>query len=352
MPAQSYLPYTYLIGWTQYNKWYYGVRWKNISEKRHPEDDLWHHYFTTSKKVPLARTILGEPDVIQIRRKFNSVKEAQDWEHKVLRRMKAAHRFEWLNQTDNKAIPVTEEIRKKLSLCNRGVNNASTTLTEEQVIELYHAVGPMKDLEKKYDNVTGGQIRCIKRKESFRNITKNITEMPGMTGGRKPYQILPVDIIKKAYLETGTFEYFFEKYNMTYSVINNIKTRKTYLNDTKNLGEPGEITKKYQNRKNPHKSTLSGKITHKSKHKSLEEIWNQFQINRTDITHLDYSHLDPSITRPRQIVFHLLEGTAKPPKCSECDNDTKFHKHNYSETCCATECITKRKRKNKLLRKG
>lgn len=39
-----YIPFTYLIGWSKYDKWYYGVRFA----KGCNPDDLWNTYFTSS----------------------------------------------------------------------------------------------------------------------------------------------------------------------------------------------------------------------------------------------------------------------------------------------------------------
>ena len=88
MSAQKYLSYTYLIGWSKQNLWYYGARWHDKLKYHRPEDDLWVHYFTSSEYVKETREKHGEPDVIQIRRKFLSKKEAPIWESKVLTRMK------------------------------------------------------------------------------------------------------------------------------------------------------------------------------------------------------------------------------------------------------------------------
>ena len=94
------LPYTYLIGWPEYNIWYYGLRY---AKKCHPSD-LWTTYFTSSKYVKQARQKYGEPSVIEIRKTFESVEQAQKWEHKVLRRMNVVNEEKWLNKTDNKCI--------------------------------------------------------------------------------------------------------------------------------------------------------------------------------------------------------------------------------------------------------
>jgi hypothetical protein len=95
-----YQPYTYLIGWSTLNKWYYGVRYAKTC---HPSD-LWKSYFTSSKHVKQFRKINGEPDVIQIRKIFNCSDAARQWEHKVLNRMNVKSSIIFLNQSSSKAI--------------------------------------------------------------------------------------------------------------------------------------------------------------------------------------------------------------------------------------------------------
>lgn len=90
-------PYTYLIGWSALDKYYYGVRYaKNCNPL-----DLWVKYFTSSKKVKEYRSIYGDPDIVQIRKTFNSIDEARLWEHKVLKRLDVINSDKWLNNTNN-----------------------------------------------------------------------------------------------------------------------------------------------------------------------------------------------------------------------------------------------------------
>lgn len=92
-----YTPYTYLIGWSTHNKWYYGVRYaKNCNPS-----DLCKTYFTSSKHIKQFRKEYGDPDIIQIRKKFNDVEKAILWEHKVLKRLKVNITEKWINQTYN-----------------------------------------------------------------------------------------------------------------------------------------------------------------------------------------------------------------------------------------------------------
>jgi hypothetical protein len=88
------MAYTYLIGWSEHNKWYYGVRY---AKKSNPTD-LWKKYFTSSKYVKDFRAEFGEPEVIQVRKKFSSDESALMWEYKVLRRINAVKSNMWLNR--------------------------------------------------------------------------------------------------------------------------------------------------------------------------------------------------------------------------------------------------------------
>jgi hypothetical protein len=92
--------YTYLIGWTNLNKWYYGVRFA----KKSKPSELWRTYFTSSKYVKEFRLLHGEPDVIQIRKTFLIKEEAIQWESKILTKMDVIHNPKWLNRTNNQAI--------------------------------------------------------------------------------------------------------------------------------------------------------------------------------------------------------------------------------------------------------
>ncbi len=95
-----YVPYTYVIGWKNINKWYYGVRFaKNCNP-----NDLWNPYKTSSKTVKKYILNYGNPDTIQIRKTFDSSEKARLWENKVLKRLKVIGNDKWLNKTDNISI--------------------------------------------------------------------------------------------------------------------------------------------------------------------------------------------------------------------------------------------------------
>jgi len=93
----STIPYTYLIGWSTINAWYYGVRY---AKKCHPSD-FWTTYYTSSGNVVKLINEYGNPDIIQIRKTFDSVNAARKWEHKVLRRLGCVNDPKFINKTDN-----------------------------------------------------------------------------------------------------------------------------------------------------------------------------------------------------------------------------------------------------------
>lgn len=88
------MKYTYLIGWSKLDKWYYGSRY---SKSANPKD-LWVTYFTSSNYVKNFRKINGEPDIIQVHKIFSCRNKCLLYEDKVIRRMKMVHSNKWLNK--------------------------------------------------------------------------------------------------------------------------------------------------------------------------------------------------------------------------------------------------------------
>lgn len=121
------MAYTYLIGWSNLNKWYYGVR---FSKKSKPSE-LWVSYFTSSKHVKKFRKDNGEPDIIKIRKIFDSREKAILWESKVLKKLRVIENEKWINKSDNKAIcpeaaypKWDEKSRKKASNTHKGMKRS------------------------------------------------------------------------------------------------------------------------------------------------------------------------------------------------------------------------------------
>lgn len=111
--------YTYLIGWSSLNVYYYGVR---TAARCRPESDLWIQYKTSSEYVKQFTRINGEPDVVQVRQRFDSPKKALLWEHKTLRRMNVMNRDDFLNKSIGNGVftSADPEVAKKISESCKG----------------------------------------------------------------------------------------------------------------------------------------------------------------------------------------------------------------------------------------
>lgn len=102
-----YKPYTYLIGWSEHNKYYYGVRWANTCA---PENDLWKEYFTSSNIVKEFRKSYGEPDIVRIDKIFDNKDDAINYEYNYLLENNAIKSNSWLNEG---AFPVFDNTGRK-----------------------------------------------------------------------------------------------------------------------------------------------------------------------------------------------------------------------------------------------
>ena len=92
------IPFTYLLKFKQTGQVYYGVRYR---EGCNPSE-LWATYFSSSKVVKSMIAEFGKDCFdFEIRKKFNTKKEARDWEQKVLIRMNAANHPKFLNRSNN-----------------------------------------------------------------------------------------------------------------------------------------------------------------------------------------------------------------------------------------------------------
>ena len=123
------MAYTYQIGWTQHNKFYYGGRWaKDCSP-----DDLWTSYFTSSKHVKAFRKEHGEPDIIQVRKVFNDADKCKLHENTVLKKLNVLNNDKWLNKNINGMFlpggPMSEETKhKKVASFKRTMQGRGTRI--------------------------------------------------------------------------------------------------------------------------------------------------------------------------------------------------------------------------------
>jgi hypothetical protein len=88
-----YKPYTYALGWSKLNMWYYGVRY---AQKCYV-GDIWVTYFTSSTLVDEFVKNNGNPDIIKICKTFENINDAKAHEHKFLTRVRAKTNPKFIN---------------------------------------------------------------------------------------------------------------------------------------------------------------------------------------------------------------------------------------------------------------
>jgi len=104
--------YTYLIGWSSINRWYYGCQYGKNSNP----NNLWTNYFTSSKVVKDCRTKYGEPDIIEVRKTFSDKNKCLDWEHRVLEKLNVSEQIKWLNKKSGTGKSITTTVNVKCSV--------------------------------------------------------------------------------------------------------------------------------------------------------------------------------------------------------------------------------------------
>lgn len=127
----THIPYTYLIGWSEKDLWYYGVRY---AKDCHP-DDLWTRYFTSSHYVQKLRETIGEPDVVQVRRLFDSAESATRWESKVLTRLKVTESIRWVNKHSNKGFLWDDDMKEKRKATYVRIYGVESPIQSESIKE-------------------------------------------------------------------------------------------------------------------------------------------------------------------------------------------------------------------------
>lgn len=190
------IPYTYLIGWSNKNLWYYGVRYAHSCDP----SDLWVKYKTSSRYVKECTNLYGDPDVIEVRRTFTTKVAAKNWEDVVLRRLNAVYDDKWLNKANLnsfKSVIMTDEIKENISLAkkssktsnikrrciNDGENHRYIPITDELPSGWFEGMSEKRNKQNKENrhnqlkNQTEEQIKEIGRKISSK--TKGKSKPPG-----------------------------------------------------------------------------------------------------------------------------------------------------------------------------
>jgi len=165
----DYVTYTYFIGWSKLGLFYYGSRY---GKGCHPSD-FWQTYFTSSKRVAEVRAEHGDPDIIQIRKTFDTAEKAMLWEKHVLRRMKVTSRKDFLNETMGNMPTMkdkkhSEETKAKMSVWQKGQKKP-----EEAVRKMIASLTGKKLSDEARANQSKGHIGLEFSEEHCANIAKS-----------------------------------------------------------------------------------------------------------------------------------------------------------------------------------
>ena len=169
--------FTYLLGWSKQEKFYYGVRYKDGCG---PET-LGTSYFSSSVHVKQFIKDHGLPDIVEIRKTFDRKIDAKLWENEVLRRLKVTSKDRWLNVSSNhfKDIVMTEDIKKKIS---------SAKLAKKRRLKMYTDgivnIGvPLGSLPP--DGFLPGVTKTDKQRAHIDKLNKSLTREKRLAAGKK-----------------------------------------------------------------------------------------------------------------------------------------------------------------------
>lgn len=157
---------------------YYGVRYKLNGKTT----DLFTTYFTSSKYVKQYMTDFGLPDVIEVRKKFDTALDAKRWEERVIDKGKLFSKENWLNCGNNgsfKNIIMDDEMKMKISNA-RKKNYIPRTVYNNGIKEIH-----LKLDESVPDGFFSGVLMTPKRLAHIEKITKGLSIETRKAGGVK-----------------------------------------------------------------------------------------------------------------------------------------------------------------------
>ena len=217
------IPYTYLIGWTKHNAFYYGVRYSGTC---HPSD-LWVSYFTSSNSVKKFRAEFGEPDIIQVRKTFSSTSKARTFETKVLRRIKVKIRKDFLNKVDKPCpsflggrhsietkakmrasahrTPRSQEVRDKISVGNKGRVHSLN-----EVLKMKNSLTGYKHTNQAKENMSSSRIGLKPSSETKSKMSQASARGNHVRAVRCQYDGKSFDCLVDAVDYSGTTRHFVE----------------------------------------------------------------------------------------------------------------------------------------------
>lgn len=200
-------PYSYLIYQISTGKYYYGIRWKNVTKlNKTPLEDFWIGYKTSSGNIKKEIKENGIDDFeVSLRQTFDTIEEADAWEKKFLRKVKALkNQNKWWNGnvgTNKVATPIG---RKKISERHKGVPKSEDHKNKIRASNMGKNKGRIQTEEhrRKNSEANSGKNNPMYGKpcspERAANISKAKKGKPAHNKGKKVTDKETLDIIKKA----------------------------------------------------------------------------------------------------------------------------------------------------------
>ena len=210
--------YTYLIGWSHLNMWYYGSKYGADANP----STFWLNYWTSSKYVTNYRKEHGEPDIRQIRKIFGEDHhKCRNHEFRLLRRLRLDKNIRFLNKSiggstfsaAGKAVAMCSKTETILGLIdiddsrwltgeiyrpNRGKANAmcSKTGSELGLIDIDDSrwltgeiYSPNRDKANAVNSITGSYIGVIKLSDPRWASGEIISQFSGKSNDKSPAKI-------------------------------------------------------------------------------------------------------------------------------------------------------------------
>lgn len=154
-----YLAYTYFVCNKNTNQFYYGSRYHNIKLNRHPEEDFWIHYFTSSKNIKKLIEEFGKESfefkiILKDSNYMNCYWYEQDLIKNNISNNLCINRHYIDSATSSKVfstagVPCSDETKLKISIANTGKSQSIASNNKRSLKTKGISTGPKSLVHKK-----------------------------------------------------------------------------------------------------------------------------------------------------------------------------------------------------------
>ena len=164
-------PYTYLLKHIPSNTYYYGVRY---AKGCHPSE-FWIKYTTSSIYINKMIEQFGkESFVFEIRKTFDEIETARLWETRVLKKINAVTRQDFINRTDNISISNDDAERGRRNRISSEAHKAAVSIVGKSNAGKKHS---LQTKEKVSASLIGNTRRTGKKDSEYTRLKKSISKI-------------------------------------------------------------------------------------------------------------------------------------------------------------------------------